>query len=276
MILLASGVLAQVLISAKTDKLASLDKGIAAWAQSLSGDAENKFTNGLIHFLNEMLEILVVIFCAVLVFVVLYDALIIKLRFKAYLEHYLYMVVGVAVTLVLSFGTLCIMKSALNRPRPWQTEEFHRMGATDAECWAKFWPAYRKFPEKEKCADYEYASCPSGHTLTVAIMGFLASYLSYYNLLVTKKVHRLTKFSTVFWSIVTACCVVSTIIFVPTVMIARMADLKHYFTDVTGGLGLALVYASLLVLFRPYLPSITSQEEGADESQVLDPEQPIV
>lgn len=257
-VLFASGALAQILLSAKADKLASLDRGIAAWAQSLFGDTDNEFATGLVHFLNELLGVLVIIYCAVLVFVVLYDLLILKLHLKAYLEHYLYIVVGIAVTLVLSFGTLCIMKTAFNRPRPWQTEEFHRLDATDVECWAKFWPAYRVFPEQEKCSNYEYASCPSGHTLTVVIMGFLASYLSYYNLLVTKKIQRLTKFSTVLWSVITVCCVVCTAIFVPTVMVARMSALMHYFTDVTGGLGLALTYASLLVFFRPYLPSVVS------------------
>lgn len=145
--MLAVGALAQILLSANTNTLASLDQSLAKWAQYLSGQQNNPFTTGLIHFLNELLGVLVIIYCAIMVFVVLYDVLILKLHFKAYAEHYLFMVIGVAVTLVLSFGILCIMKNSFNRPRPWQTEEFHRLDATDAECWATFWPAYRPFPE---------------------------------------------------------------------------------------------------------------------------------
>ena len=146
-VMLASGVLAQILLSANTNTLASLDQGIAGWAQSLSGENDSDYEKGLVNFLNETLEVVVVIFGAILVLALLYDLFIIKMRFKAYLEHYLYMIIGIAVTLVLSFGTLCIMKTAFNRPRPWQTEEFHRLDATDEQCWAKFWPAYRTYPE---------------------------------------------------------------------------------------------------------------------------------
>lgn len=218
------------------------------------------------YFLNELVWVLVIIYCAVLVFVVLYDAFILKLRLKRYTEHYLYIVIGIAAVLVLSFGTLCIMKTAFNRPRPWQTEEFHRLNATDQECWAKFWPAYRKFPEQEKCSNYNYASCPSGHTLTVTIMSFLASYLSYYNLQVVKQIPKLTKFGKVLWSVITVCCVISVLVLVPAVMVARMSVLMHYFTDVVGGLSLGLVYASVLVFFRPYLDSILTKRDDANEA----------
>ena len=97
-------------------------------------------------------------------------------------------------------------------------------------------------------------------------MSFLASYLSYYNLLVTREIPRLTKFSKVFWSVVTACCTTSAIILIPAVMVARVSALMHYFTDVVGGLSLALVCASVLVLFRPYLPAVLRKEGSVDES----------
>lgn len=44
-----------------------------------------------------------------------------------------------------------------------------------------------------------------------------------------------------------------TSIFIPSVMISRMSVLKHFFTDVTGGLCIAILWIPVMLLTQPRL-----------------------
>jgi membrane-associated phospholipid phosphatase len=233
-----------------TEKLSSLDKGLATWAQSTSSYTEStySFDTGLIAFINHDSYLTCIIALAVIGVIVIYDRFALKMTFSAHRAHYGYICVSIAAYMGLSITCVSILKVILSRPRPYQTLEFYPNFSTDLTCKVPFQLGYRIYTGENVC-DYSMLSCPSGHTIGMATSCICAVYLSIYNWRATRHIQKAAnKYAHIvfiFWSCTAAA------ILIPSVMIARISVLKHFFTDVTGSLSLAVCFSCIFVVLEP-------------------------
>jgi hypothetical protein len=81
---------------------------------------------------------------------------------------------------------MIIMEVAINRPRPFQTKQFHAANDTEDKCKVEFQPAYRRYDGPNPCK-YKLHSCPSGHTATTTAICVMMVCIATFS-------YRLTKF----------------------------------------------------------------------------------
>ncbi|CAL6014159.1 PAP2_superfamily protein [Hexamita inflata] len=245
------GILTLILISSFSAKLSSLDKGLAQWAQSQSilQTEDYKFNTGAVFFINAYLAIIFVISIIIVLALVLYDIFALRLSISKHLFTYVYILAAYIAYFVLSIILLLILKSYFRRPRPYQTLEFYPVFSTDLQCKLPFQLSFRRYSGPNPCS-YPLESCPSGHTLITAVSYFSMLWFSVFNFKFTRKfVHK--KYNTFLHIICIFLTTCLTVIFVPTVIIARMSVLMHFLTDVLGGLGLSVAFFGVLMFFEP-------------------------
>lgn len=71
--------------------------------------------------------------------VIVYDALVFKLHPLDHFHFYLFIILVIPLyTYALSYWTLEILKDSFDRPRPYQTKQFHYPDETELECLVDF------------------------------------------------------------------------------------------------------------------------------------------
>ncbi|CAL6095968.1 PAP2_superfamily protein [Hexamita inflata] len=247
-----------ILLSAYADKLVIVDRGIATWAKDNYeiDEVEGAFDSGFIKLINEHEYVAIipafVIFCGLILFDVLYLRLLPKQHMKLYLTQ----IVQIALYVTISYSMLTILKNVFRRPRPFQTVDFYPNEKDDLSCKLPFYPVFRRYSGANPC-DYELKSCPSGHTLTMSVFSFAVVFLSVQNYHYTNQFVRAYEngkkkmLNNVFHLAVILMVALLTMIAIPSIVLARMSALKHFFTDVMSSIALSILFAFVFPLLQP-------------------------
>ncbi|CAL6021738.1 PAP2_superfamily protein [Hexamita inflata] len=246
--LVCFGITIQILLSVFSSKLSELDVTLARWAKSHSATSSFPFDTGLIYFLNHLPYVACIISGCLLLIPVLFNSLVLKFKFKQLKSLYMYYFWSLLAYICLVYSILLIIKFSVNRPRPFQTLEFHPDFDTDLNCKLEYMSIYRPYKGPNPCS-YRLSSCPSGHSLTISAFYLSVTYLSFYNYKFCK---QNSKKRIVHWFHLIFCTFMVTItgVFIGAVMIGRISVLKHFFTDVVAGTSLAVLILFVFVLFE--------------------------
>ncbi|CAL6095256.1 PAP2_superfamily protein [Hexamita inflata] len=259
------GMLGLILLSAFSQKLSMLDTGLAKWAQANASEKETSwFNTGVIYFVNEKQTPLFLIAFSFLIVLVGFDLLVLRLRFKTHKGKYLYILFGMLGFVAISTIEVQVLKSSFHRPRPKQTIEYHSPLDTDDKCKVPFQIGFRKYTGPNPC-DYQLRSCPSGHTQGTATACFIMLWFAIFNYKFTKQ-YNSSVLNTIFNACMIFLAACLTVIFIPSVMIARISVFMHFFTDVFGGLCLTVLAAFVLPLFEPELTNESVLDDREKEN----------
>ncbi|CAL6014119.1 PAP2_superfamily protein [Hexamita inflata] len=256
------GTLGLILLTTFSDKLSSLDKGLATWAKNLNQNGKNVFENGVILFCNKNQELVFIIALVIIVALVLYDLIIARIPFKTHKFEYLYILLQVFMFVLFSSVMIQIMKFYFDRPRPRHTIDMHPPGDTDLQCKLPFQKAFTRYYGPNPC-DYSLESCPSGHVQGVATACIILLWIAIYNYNFTNKYTSIKKVNAVISICVILFSGCVTAVLIPSVMISRIVASAHYFTDVMGGLLVTILSMFVLPLFEP---SFDKQERSEYQS----------
>lgn len=244
-----------VIMSVRRQDLADLDKSIASKMTSRTtlGLVEQHlpYDVGYLNGLNENMY-------AFVVYPIGLGALLLGMYFVATRSRcywlYIYYVVATVTYILLTNGVCLILKMLLRRPRPRQTVEF-RTAALPVSHPVPFQPIFTPYtgPNPDGLQLY---STPSGHTLFTSTcllpMSVVAAFLGQ-DLNGQLKGRALVLWK-VFFYCFSALSVVFSLLFIPSMAIARLAANAHFVTDTLLGMLLSIMFLTILIFTVPEPP----------------------
>lgn len=210
--------------------------------------------------------------------VIVYDALVFKLHPLDHFHFYLFIILVIPIyTYALSYWTLEILKESFDRPRPYQTKQFHYPDETELECLVDFQPSFKDCTNLDNPCGWKMWSFPSGHTerttaYMVAACIITAANWAYTNWVLKAQkspsnaksiVHQVLSFTLMIVMILSA------IVLIASQIVARLTTIKHFLSDVITGMLTSLVYFPVFLLLMPDVPEKVKRGDSSEESEHL-------
>ncbi|TNJ26951.1 PAP2 superfamily protein [Giardia muris] len=241
-----------IVMSVRRQELATIDKSIASKMTERATmslvEQHLPYDVGYLNGLNESMY-------AFVVYPIGLGALLLGLYFVATRSRcywvYIYYIVALATYILLANGVCLLLKELLKRPRPRQTIEFHT-AASPVSHPVPFQPIFTPYtgPNPDGLQLY---STPSGHTLFTSTcllpMSIISAFLGQ-DLAGQLKGKELLLWKTCFYCF-SALSIILSLLFIPSMAIARLAANAHFLSDTVLGALLSLMFLTIIIFTVP-------------------------